>query len=132
MSHSDLLALIHTTGDRVILIGYSLGGEPLQKFSGIKNVIAFVAYEAPLFDLSKRPYGEAPCLFIRNQFGRGTVNRRRAAIMERSKELWKKDRPFTEMEGNGFHIKFGSRPPYIRHGWDVELNSSIESWMNYW
>lgn len=113
--------------DKVILVGYSFGGDLIACMTcHCRNIVGAVLYESPLLK-PVIPKGNFPVCMIWNRFGRQSWP---ASV--RSSQAWcKQGRPFVDLEGRGGHVRFTWRWPFLGHAWDQRLNSEIERFVQY-
>lgn len=114
--------------DRLILIGYSLGGSLIGHLTAeipTSKIVGAVLYESPLLN-TDHVYGSFPVLWIRNKY---KTTPRREQEFETTLDTWAEQHSIDRMFGTGRHMKFVWDWPPIAHAWDQSLNPYIAQWI---
>ena len=112
----------------VVLVGYSRGGDLVAWLTTqLDNIAGVICYESPVHSVSV-PSGEFPACLVWNRDSRKAASQ--AATDARF--AWSMTgRHLTVLFGRGGHTKPVMRPRTLfrGHGWDVELNDLLGSWV---
>lgn len=112
---------------RVILVGYSFGGDLIARLTHrCSNVVGAVLYESPLLE-PMLPRGHFPVCMVWNDRGR-----RHWPASQRSCLAWDlPERIFVPMNGRGGHVRMTWRWPFVGHAWDQSLNGQVETFIQF-